>query len=100
MKPSHEEIANIVRQIPRGKCTSYGRLGALMPIPMTGREMGRWLFQFGSEVPWWRVVAHDGTLSIAKLSPIQAKEQDERLAEEDIPFKGSRVDLSQCLWEP
>lgn len=88
----------LVREIPPGKCTTYGILARLLPQPTTGRMVGRWMAQCPDDVPWWRVVNKQGDLPVAKRSPHLAIDQRKRLEQEGVPFKGSHVDLRICFW--
>jgi methylated-DNA-protein-cysteine methyltransferase-like protein len=94
-----EDLWNIVRSIPSGKVMSYGEVGALLPNPTNGRMVGRWMAQAPDGVPWWRVVAKDGRLPIAKRGPGFASEQEERLQNEGTPFlEGGRVDMRRAAY--
>lgn len=98
---SLDELWRLVRRIPAGQVISYGDLGKLMKHPATGRVVGRWMAQAPSDVPWWRVVARDGTFPIGKRGPKLSLEQEQLLREEAVPFLNSgRVDISACSWEP
>lgn len=94
------ELWNLVRQVPSGKCTTYGALGAALPHPTSGRMVGRWMAQSPDDIPWWRVVNKRGELPIWKRNPAFADDQREKLIEEGVPFKEERVDLNECGWTP
>jgi alkylated DNA nucleotide flippase Atl1 len=78
-----EAFFRLVRRIPPGFVTTYGDL-----TPGAPRLAGRLLGQVPAGVPWWRVVRADGTLAMGS-------EQRERLMEEDVPFRGQRVVMSE-----
>ncbi len=80
------QVYEHVRQIPAGRVLSYGGLGALCEPPISGYICGRIMNAALEEVPWWRVVAKDGSLPVAKRNPALAQEQRSRLEEEGIAF--------------
>jgi methylated-DNA-protein-cysteine methyltransferase-like protein len=82
-----EQVYTHARQIPAGRVISYGALGARCIPPISGYICGRIMNQAQHDVPWWRVVAKDGSLPIAKRNPLLAAEQREKLCEEGVQFK-------------
>lgn len=87
-----EELWGKVRAVPRGLCTSYGALGRELSQPVSGLVVGRWLESGPPEdVPWWRVVAKDGSLPIAKRNPYLAEQQRARLEAEGVAFDAGCV---------
>jgi methylated-DNA-protein-cysteine methyltransferase-like protein len=104
-KPNAELEAEIwmrIRQIPHGKCASYGDVGRALSTPTTGRGVGNRLRHIpaGVQVPWWRVIAVSGSLPISKLDPYLGIEQQQRLRAEGVPFKAEHVvDLEACRHE-
>jgi len=86
-------MIEVIDRIPSRKVASYSGVGRAMTPPTGGRQVGRLLFTLGDPhvCAWWRVVAADGTLSIAKLNPIAAQEQRQRLEAEGIAFRGEKV---------
>ncbi len=94
---AHQAVYDFVLTIPPGKVMSYGAIGR--QIGLTGRQVGKIMSMADFEMPWWRVMAHDGVLSIARRNPILEKEQRDRLASEGVPFKESgKVDMRRALW--
>ena len=93
----HDELWTLVRQIPAGKVCSYGDLGKALPHPVSGLLVGRWMKSAAEDLPWWRVVGKDGALPIAKQSPEQAFDQEQRLAAEGIKMEGGRVPTTAFL---
>lgn len=55
-----ETILRLVEAVPEGRVTTYGRLAA--PIGTSPRVVARILAEWGSGVPWWRVVNAKGEL--------------------------------------
>jgi methylated-DNA-protein-cysteine methyltransferase-like protein len=93
---SVEQIELWARRIPRGQVLSYGDLGALCEPPISGYICGRLLQSGTDDVPWWRIVARDGTLSIAKRNPQLAARQRALLTEEGVQFTADgRVDMAR-----
>lgn len=91
-----EELWKIVRSIPRGKVMSYGDVGRMLKYPASGFMVGKWMASAPEGVPWWRVLAKDGSLSIAKRSTQLAIEQEQRLKKEGIEFlPDGRVDMEK-----
>ncbi len=87
-RESYRRIYQVVRRIPRGRVATYGQVAALAGLPHAPRVAGYALFALpdGSPVPWHRVVAAGGRLSIGKLSPHDAITQQLRLANEGVAF--------------
>ena len=82
-----ERIYAIVRLIPSGRVMAYGHVAA--EVGASARTVGR-VIAFASDtdkIPWHRVVGSDGTLRIARRSPVLAREQRERLEREGILFE-------------
>ncbi|MDR3692923.1 MAG: MGMT family protein [Fimbriimonas sp.] len=86
-----EELWKIVCRIPSGRAASYGEVGRALKNPASGYMVGRWLTQCPPDVPWWRVVAKDGHLPIAKQGPEQAMEQERLLQSEGVVFEDGKV---------
>jgi methylated-DNA-protein-cysteine methyltransferase-like protein len=97
---NHDDLWDLVRQIPSGKVATYGDLGRALEHPTTGRMVGRWMANCPDDIPWWRVVNKRGALPIEKRNPYAAIDQRKRLEEEGVEFKGDFVDLREFLWVP
>jgi methylated-DNA-protein-cysteine methyltransferase-like protein len=81
-----EQVYAHARQIPAGRVISYGALGARCTPPISGYICGRIMNQAHDDVPWWRVVAKDGSLPIAKRNPLLANKQRQHLLDEGVEF--------------
>ena len=97
---SYEEIYAVVRRIPRGRVSSYGRVAVMAGRPGAARLVGYALHALrlgsGDAVPWWRVVSHNGFIS----NKYEAALQRERLVAEGVAVDdGDRVDLARHLWD-
>ncbi|GGP22886.1 MGMT family protein [Silvimonas iriomotensis] len=53
----------VVAQIPPGRVATYGQIARLAGFPRNARMVGRALAQSGTDVPWHRVVNHQGAIS-------------------------------------
>jgi methylated-DNA-protein-cysteine methyltransferase related protein len=101
---AREPVFAIVNEIPTGKVLSYGDVGRLSGC--TGRQVGQIMSSLdgpgpvNESVKWWRVVAFDGQMPIAKRNPILEKEQRERLEREGVLFseKGN-VRMGEFRWK-
>ena len=82
-----ERILAAVREIPEGFVRTYGDLS-----PGAPRLVGAVLRKGGDQVPWWRVVRADGSLT-------QGERQRALLAAEGVPFAGNRVEMTTA-WIP
>ena len=88
MAPTEAEILAAVRAIPLGRVTTYGDLS-----PGAPRHAGAVLAANSDpELPWQRVVRADGSLA-------KGEHQRALLEAEDVPFRGSRVDMD-AAWVP
>jgi methylated-DNA-protein-cysteine methyltransferase related protein len=97
---SYEAIYAVVQRIPAGRVSSYGRVAALAGLPDQARLVGYALHALresgGAEVPWWRVINHNGFISNA----YEAAHQQARLEAEGVEVSANqRVDLSRFLWD-
>ena len=91
-------IQATVDSIPRGSVATYGQVAALAGLPRRARWVGRVLRELpsGSKLPWHRVLAAGGRISVPGSS---AREQRKRLLREgvDVTLTG-RVDLARFGW--
>lgn len=98
----HKEVYDFVRTIPAGKVMNYGAVGRF--IGLTGRQVGSIMGMMdetaGKDFPWWRVLGHDGSFSIAKKDPILEKEQRDRLVSEGVPLReNGKVNMPLAMWD-
>jgi methylated-DNA-protein-cysteine methyltransferase-like protein len=80
------QVYERARAIPAGRVLAYGALGARCDPPISGYICGRIMNQATQDVPWWRVVAKDGSLPISKRNPTLAQEQRDKLQAEGVEF--------------
>jgi len=96
-----ERVYAVVRRIPRGRVATYGQVAALAGYPRAPRVAGYALHALrdGTPVPWHRVVAAGGRLSLARLSLEAALTQRMRLEREGVSFDArGRVRLERHQW--
>lgn len=91
----------VLAAVPRGKVVSYGQLGELAGLARAARWVGRCLSQLPDDtaLPWHRVVAAGGRLSLPVDSAAGA-EQRRRLAAEGVVLTGNRLDIRRHGWHP
>ena len=94
-----EKVYRILRNIPRGKVTTYGRIAHLLGNKNYARAVGNILNRNpdGNLNPCYKVVTRDGKLSEAyAFGGINA--QRKRLEGDGIVVVNNRVDLKKYLW--
>lgn len=94
-----EPVYRAVKQIPRGRVTTYGALAKALRLRGGARTAGRAMAATpsGKGIPWHRVVGDRGKLLIRE--PIAAL-QRKLLESEGVSVLESRVDLKKHLWTP
>lgn len=92
-------ILAVVRDIPRGRVTTYGAVAARAGLPRQARLVGKVLGSLtdGSKVPWQRVVAAGGRIAFPQGSPSRER-QIARLARDGVDASKGRVDLARYGW--
>lgn len=91
----------VLAQVPAGHVVTYGQLAALAGLGRAARWVGRTLGQLpdDSRLPWHRVVAAGGRLSLA-AGTASGDEQRGRLRDEGLPIMKNRVDMHRHGWRP
>jgi methylated-DNA-protein-cysteine methyltransferase-like protein len=103
LSPSYRKIYAVVRRIPRGKVATYGQVADLAGMHGSARLVGYALYASREHhgLPWHRVIAAGGRLSLVKLDPHAAMTQRIRLEHEGVRFTGrGTADLSAHQWTP
>ncbi len=81
----------IIRSIPKGRVSTYGKVAAAAGYPLYHRAVARLLrHEALGTLPWQRVVGVGGEI---KLRGEAAAEQRLRLSMEGVKFRGKRVDM-------
>ncbi|NOQ50746.1 MAG: cysteine methyltransferase [Desulfuromonadaceae bacterium] len=97
--PLYQGIYALVRQIPPGYVTSYGRIGQL--IGCTARTVAFALAALptGSDVPWQRVINSQGKVSSRTDGEGNILQHDLLEAEGLLFDQKSRIDLDKYGWD-
>ena len=107
MRNFYEQVYAVVRQIPRGKVSSYGRIAAMLGRPRAARAVGYALNGLKdkkndpayADVPWQRVVNSKGRISIINREH-GGNEQAARLRDEGVAVNDKlQIDLDIYLWQ-
>jgi methylated-DNA-protein-cysteine methyltransferase-like protein len=85
-------ILATIRNIPRGKVSTYGAIARAAGFPGAARQVVAAL-RGGVDVPWYRVLGAGGAI---KLRGDSAIEQRLRLEAEGVVFRGRKVDMVRC----
>ena len=94
-------IIAVLRRIPKGKISSYGRVAELAGYPNGARQVVRILHTLSRKegLPRHRVVNREGC--IALKSDDAYEDQKTLLKKEGIGFlPNGKVDLTRFLWNP
>ena len=78
----YEKVYYVVRHIPAGKVTSYGRIAAMLSAPRAARAVGYALNALGdkkgdpayADIPWQRVINSQGRISIVSREASAARQ--------------------------
>jgi methylated-DNA-protein-cysteine methyltransferase related protein len=79
----------IIRSVPKGKVSTYGKVAAAAGYPLYHRAVAR-LLRRDMLLPWQRIVGAGGEI---KLKGDAAAEQRLRLGIEGVKFRGKRVNM-------
>jgi methylated-DNA-protein-cysteine methyltransferase-like protein len=99
MASYYDEVYAVVKRIPPGRVSTYGRIAQITAVPRGARGVGWALAGLGPqnarEVPWWRVINAAGRISNA----LNASLQRDLLEAEGVEFDARGcVDLDRFLW--
>ncbi len=96
MMDQYERIYALVREIPRGRVTTYGQLGSMCGIS-DSRIVGE-AMNASHGLPWQRVINSRGEISIKGSTGAQ---QRKLLEQEGVEFDANgRLDLEKYGWVP
>src|SRR5271165_1519264 len=82
-------ISKVIRQIPRGRVSTYGAVAKAAGYPRCARHVAR-VLKLLHGLPWQRVLGSGGRIS---LRGELAMEQRFLLEAEGVRFKGRRADM-------
>jgi len=86
-----DAFRRIIRSVPRGKVSTYGKVAAAAGYPLYHRAVARLLHTAPPQgLPWQRIVGAGGEI---KLRGEAAAEQRLRLTMEGVRFRGKRVNM-------
>jgi methylated-DNA-protein-cysteine methyltransferase-like protein len=93
-EPRDAAFRRIIRSVPKGKVTTYGKVAAAAGYPLYQRAVARLLRKDDHRsLPWQRIVGAGGEI---KLKGAAAAEQRLRLTMEGVKFRGKRVEMGTC----
>ena len=98
-----QDVYDVVRQIPKGRVTTYGAIGAYLGAKSSARMVG-WAmnssFVVKPKVPAQRVINRNGMLS-GKAHFATPTLMQELLEKEGIKVENDKVvDFSKLFWDP
>jgi len=91
----------IIKRIPKGKITTYGRIALMAGNPNGARQVARILHTSSRkhDLPWHRVVNRDGRVSLPRGNGYER--QKDLLEQEGVVFDHrDRIDFQAYLWWP
>lgn len=92
-----EKIYALAREVPFGKVTTYGQLGAMVGLNDM-RTVGDAMNACPEDVPWQRVINSRGAISLGGAT---GSKQRALLEEEGVAFdENGRVDFAVVGWIP
>jgi methylated-DNA-protein-cysteine methyltransferase-like protein len=96
---SWDPVYRLVKQIPRGRVTTYGELAKSLRLRGGARAVGYAMAATpkGRGIPWHRVIGAGG--KVAMPEP-HASLQRRLLATEGVPIEGTRIDMKLYSWSP
>lgn len=102
----YEQVYAVVRRVPAGQVTSYGRIAQMLGTPKAARAVGYALRALKDkqadpaymDIPWHRVINGQGRISISNRE-YGAEMQARLLREEGVDVDQElRIDLNRYLW--
>jgi methylated-DNA-protein-cysteine methyltransferase related protein len=88
-------IAAVIRQIPRGRVSTYGAVAEAAGYPRCARQVSKVLKQVRG-LPWQRVLGSGGNISLPGELGL---EQRFLLQAEGVKFRARKVDMKACQHE-
>jgi methylated-DNA-protein-cysteine methyltransferase-like protein len=96
---SWDPVYRLVKQIPRGRVTTYGELAKSLRLRGGARVVGYAMAATprGRGIPWHRVIGAGGKVTMPEP---HASLQRRLLATEGVPIEGVRIDMKLYAWSP
>ncbi len=100
----YEQVYAVVRRIPAGKVTSYGRVAQMLGRPRAARAVGYALSALKDidptqrDVPWQRVINSQGRISVVNRDNTPNRQAELLRAEGVAVSDDLKIDLDQFLW--
>lgn len=95
-----QDVVKIIKNIPRGKVLTYGRIAKLAGNPQAARQVS-WLLHSSTKkysLPWHRVINSLGKISMKSFD--DREHQKHLLEKEGVVFRDNfKIDLKKFLWE-
>ena len=88
-----EQLRKFVRQVPRGKVSTYGAIATAAGHKGAARQVVWALRSSPVPLPWHRIVSAGGVI---RTGGETAMEQRLRLEMEGVKFVGRKVDMRSC----
>jgi methylated-DNA-protein-cysteine methyltransferase-like protein len=92
-------IVEVLKKIPKGRVSSYGRIAERAGIPGAARQVVRLLHSLSEKegLPWHRVLRSDGSIALAEGGGFEL--QKALLESEGVRVSPQgKVDLDLFLW--
>ena len=95
-----QDVWDVVRQVPRGRITTYGAIAEYLGTKLRARMVGWAMNGCPPDVPAQRVVNRNGLLSGKHHFPPE-RSMEMALEEEGIAVKDDKVqDFERLFWHP
>lgn len=104
MSNFYTQVYAVVKLIPAGKVTSYGRIARMLGRNRASRAVGYALNALKDnpdqeEIPWWRVINAAGRISTVNRE-LTANRQADRLREEGVEVSEElTISLEKYVWD-
>jgi methylated-DNA-protein-cysteine methyltransferase related protein len=96
---SWDPVYRLVKQIPRGRVTTYGAIAQALRLPGGARAVGYAMAACpnGRGIPWHRVIGAGGR---TRMPEPYASLQRRLLTSERVVVDGTRIDMKLYGWTP
>lgn len=101
LAPLTRRIIRLIRAIPEGAVSTYGRIATLAGSPRSARQVARILHSSSEkyDLPWHRVVNRQGRISLNQHQGFEIQRQ--LLIDEGVRVDaGGTIDLDRFEWRP